>query len=101
MRTTRGWAGGLMLLGVLAQGAIPAATRVPATDSWIGAWGYVGAPLPPGMTPPPAPPPGPPVAAQPAVVPLGAPAPPAPPPPPRPAPPPPLLENPGNLPVEV
>ncbi len=100
MRTTRRWVGGLMLLGVLAQGAAPAATRVPATDSWVGAWGYVGAPLPPGVSPPPAPPPGPPPAAQPVVVPLGAPAAPASPPAPRP-PPPPLLENPGNLPVDI
>jgi lysophospholipase L1-like esterase len=95
MKSTRRWAAVLMLLGALIQGAALAATRVPATDTWIGAWGYVGAPLPPGVSPPPA---GPPPGAQPVVVPLGAPAAAT---PPAPRPPPPLLDNPGNIPVEV
>jgi lysophospholipase L1-like esterase len=64
------------------------ATGVSAKDNWLGAWGFVPTPPPPGMTPPPAPAP---------VVPLSvvaAPAAPA-------APNPPLLDNPGNIPVVV
>lgn len=54
-----------------------------ASDHWIGAWGFVPIPLPPGMTSPP------PVSA---MIPLAAmPA--------QPPPNPPLLDNPGNLPV--
>jgi lysophospholipase L1-like esterase len=68
----------------------------PAQADWIGTWGYVTAPLPPGPATP---------AALPVVsstaIPLGpipaAPGPAA----PRPAPPAPLLENPGGVPVEA
>lgn len=55
-------------------------------DHWIGAWGFVPIPLPPGMTPPPAVSP---------VIPLAATVPPI-----LPANPP-LLDNPGNLPVII
>lgn len=71
-----------LILGTSAQAA-PA-----AKENWIGAWGFVPTPLPPGMTPVAA-------AATPAAIPLApAPAMPAPPPPT-----PPLLDNPGNVPV--
>lgn len=72
---------------ILATGA--GAQSAPARETWIGAWGFVPTPLPPGFTP------SVPVTA-PTVVPLGA-AQPAQPvvPPPNP----PLLDNPGNLPV--
>jgi len=58
-----------------------------ASDHWIGAWGFVPIPLPPGMTPPP------PVSA---MIPLAA-APAQPVTPPNPL----LLDNPGNLPVMI
>ncbi len=76
--------------------ASTALIAAPAQADWIGTWGYVTAPLPPGpATPAPAP------AASSTVVPLGPiPAPPAPA-GPRPAPPAPLLENPGGVPVEA
>jgi lysophospholipase L1-like esterase len=61
-----------------------------AKDNWIGAWGFVPTPLPPGLTPPVP-------AATPSVIPLaGVPAQPIPSPPSRP-----LLDNPGNVPVMV
>ena len=85
----RHFAGNLALAGalILATGAQAAPG---AKESWIGAWGFVPTPLPPGMTPAPA-------AATPAAIPLGAaPAMPAPA-----APNPPLLDNPGNVPVVI
>src|SRR5579875_2584388 len=71
---------------VLGTGALAA----PAGESWIGAWGFVPTPLPPGAPALPA--------ASPAVIPLaGGQAMPVTPPPPTP----PLLDNPGNLPVII
>jgi lysophospholipase L1-like esterase len=58
-------------------------------DNWIGAWGFVPTPLPPGLTPTPPVSPAIPLAATP-VQPVTAP-------PPTP----PLLDNPGNLPVVI
>lgn len=76
----------LVLAGALILGA--GAQAAPAKENWIGAWGFVPTPLPPGMTPVPA-------AATPAAIPLAvAPAMPAPA-----TPTPPLLDNPGNVPV--
>jgi lysophospholipase L1-like esterase len=65
------------------------AESAPKEDNWIGAWGFVPTPLPPGIIP--ASP-----AAVPAMIPLSAdvPAPPA-----ATAPTPPLLDNPGNVPL--
>ena len=61
-----------------------------ARETWIGAWGFVPTPLPPGVTPAPA-------AATPAAIPLAvAPVMPA-----AAAPAAPLLDNPGNVPVAV
>ena len=82
-------------ISILVQTA-GAAPRGPTAASWIGVWGYVSAPLPPGTTPPPPAPPAPPT-----VVPLGSSIP-----PPAAAPPQrpvfaPLLENPGNVPVDT
>ena len=87
-----------LLVSLLAQTA--AAAPRPADDGWIGVWGYVVAPQPPGSSGAPAFPPGPPGPPAPAVTPLGVPATPAPPAAPRvfPAP---LLENPGNVPVDL
>ena len=87
-----------LLGGLLAQGAA-AAPRTTA-DSWIGVWGYVVAPQPPGTTGAPGLPPGPPGPPAPTPTPLGVPAAPAPQVAPRvfPAP---LLENPGNVPVDL
>ncbi|MFO1247806.1 MAG: SGNH/GDSL hydrolase family protein [Alphaproteobacteria bacterium] len=64
------------------------AQAAPAKDSWIGSWGFVPIPLPPGVTPPaPVPPPAIPLSAnqpsQPNTTPPSAP----------------LLDNPGNIPV--
>ena len=57
-------------------------------ESWIGAWGFVPTPLPPGLIPPV-------TATTPAAIPLGGvPASPSPPTPP-------LLDNPGNVPVVI
>jgi len=89
-----------VLVSLLVHSAA-AATR-PADDGWVGVWGYVVAPLPPGTTgipagPPPGPP-GPPPA--PPATPLGVPVAPPPPPAPRMFPPP-LLENPGNVPLDL
>ena len=81
--------GGLSLSGVVA------AAQKPASEQWVGTWGYVGAPLPPGAAAQAAP-----VVVPPAATPLGAVAPPAPPPPPR-AFPPPLLDNPGNVAIDT
>ena len=79
--------------------AAPAAA--PAQGDWVGTWGYVTAPLPPGPAAP-APAPVVPVA-PPAAIPLGPiPAPvAATPSAPRPAFPAPLLDNPGGVPVDV
>lgn len=77
----------------VASQTVPAASRAPA-ENWIGVWGYVVAPSPPGPAPaafvPPAP----------VVTPLGVPPAPVAPPAPRVFPPP-LLENPGNVPIDV
>jgi len=84
-------------VSLLLQVAASAAPR-PASENWIGSWGYVvltpppGTPMPAAATPPP--PPGP--------TPLGvfaAPAPP--PPPPRPVGPTAGIDNPGNVPVDT
>lgn len=85
-------AAALAMLGIVVHASATAAPRTPANDEWVGAWGYVGAPLPPGAAPPAAAPP-----TQMAAVPLG---PPPNVPPPRVFPPP-LLENPGHVPVET
>ncbi|HSS14153.1 MAG TPA: GDSL-type esterase/lipase family protein, partial [Rhizomicrobium sp.] len=80
---------------ILAAPAIPSALAAPAQkESWIGAWGFVPTPLPPGITPPPPVP-----LATLADAPLGNPPPSA-----IPASPPPgalLLDNPGNVPVAI
>ena len=79
----------LALVAVLAPGIASQAAPA-AKETWIGAWGFVPTPLPPGVTPMSA-------AATPAAIPLAAaPAMPAPP-----APPAPLLDNPGKLPVVI
>jgi hypothetical protein len=84
---------GAGLAGLLLQGtASPAARAV--TDRWIGVWGYVSLPPPPGV-PIPAAAVVPPVAP----LPLGAFSPPPVVPAPRPVPPP--LDNPGNVPVDL
>jgi lysophospholipase L1-like esterase len=85
----RHFAGNLAIAGALILGT--GAHAAPAArEGWIGAWGFVPTPLPPGLTPVPA-------AAAPVAIPLAAaPAMPAPP-----APPAPLLDNPGNVPVAV
>ena len=78
-----------LILGV--TGTAESAPR----ENWLGAWGFVPTPLPPGVTP-----------AQPIPAPtltdapLGNP-PPVPPPLPFPVPPPPLLDNPGNVPFSL
>jgi lysophospholipase L1-like esterase len=88
----------MMLGGLLAAALAPAALAAgqPVHDNWVGSWGYVSAPLPPGLTP---------VLTIPApvstAIPLGA-VPPAP--ASAPAPPPafqPLLDNPGGVPVDT
>lgn len=83
---------GIAVASVLLEAT--AAPRAASGDNWIGVWGYVTAPLPPGLTPPAAAP-----IAQAPVVPLGASSsqPAA---PPRVFPPP-LLDNPGNVPVDT
>jgi lysophospholipase L1-like esterase len=88
------WAAWVLAGVIFVQAAVFAAPRGTATDTWVGAWGYVGAPLPPGEAPAPAisPIPAPPV------IPLGSPPAPATGPAPRSFPPP-LLDNPGNVPV--
>jgi lysophospholipase L1-like esterase len=87
------WFTPLIAIGLLAQAAA-AATPNPSNDVWIGTWGYVPAPPPPGLAPPapvPVTPPsqmplGTPIAPQPAAAPL----------PPTP----PLLDNPGDVPLD-
>jgi hypothetical protein len=64
------------------------ATGVSAKDNWLGAWGFVPTPPPPGMTPLPAP-----VSTAPLSVVTNLPAPIAPSAP--------LLDNPGNVPVVI
>ncbi len=82
---------GGLIAASLAQTA--SAAPPPAHEVWIGSWGYVSAPLPPGVTPAPAV-----FAPAPVAVPLGAlPVPSATAPPP----PQPLLDNPGGIPVDV
>jgi lysophospholipase L1-like esterase len=88
--------GAAIVGGVLVLVCVQApAAQKPASGQWVGAWEYVEAPLPPGLTPA-APAPAPPPAPMPlaATVPLGLATAPE---PPR-APPPPLLDNPGNVP---
>src|SRR5215831_17135537 len=89
-----GLAAAVAVVSLLVQAAVIAATPGKAALSWIGVWGYVSAPLPPGTAPaaPAAP-------AATATVPLG-PSPSQSAPAPRP-PLAPLLENPGNVPVEI
>jgi lysophospholipase L1-like esterase len=90
MKYTMRLATALAVWGLLGGASALAAQRAPAAEDWVGVWGYVGAPLPPGVTPAAASP-----IMQTAAVPLG-PAPNVP--PPR-AFPPPLLDNPGHVPV--
>jgi len=92
MKYTMRFAAVLAVLSLLDHASAIAAQRAPAGEDWVGVWGYVGAPLPPGVTPAAAPP-----IIQAAAVPLG-PAPNVP--PPRVFPPP-LLDNPGQVPVET
>ena len=85
----RHFAWNLVLAGALILGAHAQAAPA-AKETWIGAWGFVPTPLPPGVTPLL-------TAATPAAIPLAvAPAMPMPPPPT-----PPLLDNPGNVPVVI
>jgi lysophospholipase L1-like esterase len=86
------------LVGLVAQGASGAPRA--SDDNWIGVWGYVVAPQPPGAAVAPALPPGPPGPPTVAATPLGVPAAPVPPSAPRTFPPP-LLENPGNVPLDL
>ena len=96
------------LAAVLAAASTQAfAASQPAKTEWVGTWGYVIAPLPPGGAPPAAAPvPAPPAPPLQVVIPLGPPPAPVPPPAdiPRPAGPPAapqiLIENPGNVPVQ-
>ena len=83
----------IVVAGAAAQGVATAAGK-PAGDLWIGSWGYVGSPPPPGTAPAAGP-----VFVAPAVTPFGESAPVAPPPAPR-TPPAPLLDNPGNVPLD-
>src|SRR6476646_7697089 len=87
---------GFAVLCVTAQGPTFAAQKKAASENWIGTWGYVTVPPPPGApVPAPAGPIGPPPA-----TPLGAiPAPP--PAAPARALPPPLLDNPGNVRIDT
>ena len=85
---------GLAVAGLLLPVVAASAPR-PGAEAWIGTWGYVPLPPPPGMPiPAPAVPPGP------APIPLGGSLPTAAPPTPRPAVPP-LLDNPGNIPIDL
>ncbi len=82
----------LFLAAALILGTAAAAQSAPPHETWIGAWGFVPIPLPPGLTPTPA-------ATAPAAIPLAASLPPEPaaglPPSPL------LIDNPGNLPVMI
>ena len=88
---------GLVLAAVLGSVSllqpVLAAPKSPS-EAWVGVWGYVSAPPPPG-----APAPTTPLPSAPALTPLGATVVAATTPPPRPVPP--LLDNPGNVPVET
>jgi lysophospholipase L1-like esterase len=78
-----------ILAAGLVLASVPAVQSAPPKETWIGAWGFVPIPLPPGLTPPPA------ATAQ-AAIPLAASL------PAQPAPATPstlLIDNPGNLPV--
>ena len=79
----------LILAAALVLGSVAGAQSAPPKETWIGAWGFVPIPLPPGVTPPSA-------VTPPPIVPLAVsfPAQPAPATPAAP-----LLDNPGNLPV--
>ena len=92
------------LAAVLAVASTQAlAAPQPARPDWVGTWGYVSAPLPPGAAQPAAAPPAP-APLAPAAIPLGpmpASGPPAPQPGPPPAPPQILIENPGAVPVQI
>src|SRR5579862_2569770 len=78
-----------ILAAALVLGSVATGQSAPPHETWIGAWGFVPIPLPPGLTPTPA-------ATAPAPIPLGASLPAQ----PAAAPPGPLLlDNPGNLPV--
>ena len=86
---------GMSLAAALLPLAAGAAQRA-STESWIGTWGYVSLPPPPGVPIP--------VNASPPSVtplPLGAFSPAPPPPPPRPPGPPAPIDNPGNVPVDT
>ena len=74
-------------LALVAALILAPATAASAKDNWLGAWGFVPTPPPPGMTPPPAPSPTAPLSAD-------AGQPPAPVVPGQP-----LLDNPGNVPL--
>ncbi|HZQ40794.1 MAG TPA: SGNH/GDSL hydrolase family protein [Rhizomicrobium sp.] len=78
-----------ILATALVLGSVAGVQSAPPKESWIGAWGFVPTPLPPGAAPAPA-------ATASSAIPLGAslPAQPAPA-----APSPLLIDNPGNLPV--
>ncbi len=81
------------VVSLFAQTSTAAAPRNASSDVWIGSWGYVSAPVPPGFATPTTAP-----VAPPPVTPLGTPA--AAQPTAAPRPPPPLLDNPGNVPIE-
>ena len=83
---------GLALAGLLLPVIAGGAPR-PTGECWVGTWGYVPLPPPPGM---PAPPPA--AAPTPSPIPFGGPPPAAP--GPRPTSPP-LVDNPGNVPVDL
>ena len=89
------FASAFALLSLLVPLAGVAVTHSAPIESWIGVWGYVSAPLPPGVTPAAAAP-----VIQATVIPLGAAGSIAPPASPRPFPAP-LLDNPGNVPVDT
>jgi lysophospholipase L1-like esterase len=78
-----------ILAAALILGSAATVQSAPPRENWIGAWGFVPIPLPPGVTPPPA-------ATTPPAIPLAA-SPPAQPAPATPAAL--LIDNPGNLPV--
>ena len=78
----------VLVLAAILAGAVPAESAPRQTDNWIGAWGFVPTPLPPGMTPPAPANPAVPLAATPAPA-ATAPATPL------------LIDNPGNLSVQI
>ena len=77
-----------ILATALVLGSVAAVQSAPPKETWIGAWGFVPLPLPPGVAPPP-------TVTTPAAIPLAASLPAQ----PAPAISAPLLDNPGNLPV--